>query len=150
MSSACQIPDEQLCGCCAGVTRETPQLINNRPALSAIVYRVGTYGTFDASMLAALSRPSLPALGQLRTRDSSDFSIALLDAWAVALDILTFYQERFANEAYLRTAVEQRSVFELARLVGYMPSPGVAASDVLAFTLSSAPGSPDNVLIPAG
>ena len=31
-----------------------------------------------------------------------------------------------------------------------MPSPGVAASAVLAFTLSSAPGSPDNVLIPAG
>ncbi|HEY0340883.1 MAG TPA: putative baseplate assembly protein, partial [Steroidobacteraceae bacterium] len=65
-------------------------------------------------------------------------------------DILTFYQERFANEAYLRTAVDQRSVFELSRLVGYTPSPGVSASTVLAFTLSSAPGSPDNVLIPAG
>ena len=93
---------------------------------------------------------SFPALAQLRTRDTTDFSIALLDAWAVALDILTFYQERFANEAFLRTAVDQRSVFELARLVGYEPSPGVAASAVLAFTLSSAPGSPDNVLIPAG
>ncbi len=51
---------------------------------------------------------------QLRTRDSSDFSIALLDAWALTLDILTFYQERFANEAFLRTAVDQRSVIELA------------------------------------
>ena len=50
----------------------------------------------------------------------------------------------------LRTAVDQRSVIELARLVGYKPSPGVAASAFLAFTLSSAPGSPDNVLIPAG
>ena len=60
-------------------------------------------------------RPVVPGARPLRTRDSTDFSIALLDAWAVALDILTFYQERFANEAFLRTAVDQRSVFELAR-----------------------------------
>jgi len=150
MSGACQIPEERLCGCCAGVTQETPQVTGNRPALSSIGYGVGTYSTFKASMLAALSDPSLKSLALLRTRDDSDFSIALLDAWAVVLDILTFYQERLANEAFLRTAVDQRSVFELARLVGYVPSRGVAASAVLAFTLSDAPGSPENVVIPAG
>jgi len=142
--------DGQPCGCCAGQTRQTPEAITNRPALSSVSYRAGRHSTFNASMLAALSNPAYPALAPLRTRDDTDFSIALLDAWAVALDILTFYQERFANEAFLRTAVDQRSVLELARLVGYVPSPGVAASAVLAFTLSSAPGSPDNVLIPAG
>jgi hypothetical protein len=130
--------------------QETPQAITNRPALSAITYRVGTYSTFYASMLAALSDPAFPPLANLRTHSPSDFSIALLDSWAVALDILTFYQERFANEAFLRTAVDQRSVFELARLIGYVPSPGVSASAMLAFTLSSAAGSPDNVLIPSG
>jgi hypothetical protein len=150
MNDGCDPVVEELCGCCTGVTSETPELIANRPALSSIAYRVGRYATFDASMLAALSDPSLPGLAPLRTRDSSDFTIALLDAWAVALDILTFYQERFANEAFLRTAVDQRSVLELAALVGYQPSPGVAASAVLAFTLSSAPGSPSPVLIPAG
>ena len=149
MSGDCTLPNDQLCGCCDGVVQETPQLITNRPALPEIAYRVGTHSTFNASMLASLSDPAYPALAMLRTRDTSDFSIALLDSWAVALDILTFYQERFANEAFLRTAVDQRSVFELARLVGYVPSPGVAASAVLAFTLSSAPGAPDNVLIPA-
>jgi hypothetical protein len=132
------------------VARSTPEVIANRPALGAVSYRVGQWATFDASMRAALSDPAFPGIGQLRTRDPSDFSIALLDAWAVALDILTFYQERLANEAYLRTAVDQRSVFELAALVGYQPSPGVAASTPIAFTLSSAPGSPDNVPIPAG
>jgi hypothetical protein len=146
----CQRDDEQLCGCCTGTTQETPELIVNRPALSSIAYRVGRYSTFDASMLAALSDPDFPPLGLLRTRATDDFTIALLDSWAVVLDILTFYQERFANEAYLRTAVDQRSVFELAALVGYQPSPGVAASAILAFTLSSAAGSPNNVLIPAG
>ena len=82
-------------------------------------------------------RSRLPGRAPLRTRADSDFTIALLDAWAVALDILSFYQERIANESYLRTAVDQRSVIELARLVGYKPSPGVAASAFLAFTLSS-------------
>lgn len=150
MTGECAAQSEQLCGCCTGVTQETPELIANRPALSAIAYRAGRYSTFYASLLAALSDPAFPALAALRTRNAQDFSIALLDAWAVALDIVTFYQERYANEAFLRTATERRSVFELARLVGYVPSPGVAASAVLAFTLSNSPGSPDPVVIPAG
>jgi hypothetical protein len=132
------------------VTQETPVAVVNRSALPAISYRVGTYPTFFASMQAALSSSSYPALASLRTRDSSDFSIALVDAWSEVLDILTFYTERLANEAYLGTAIESRSVFELARLVGYKPSPGVSASTVLAFTLATAPGSPAIVPIPAG
>jgi hypothetical protein len=150
MSGGCQSTDQQLCGCCAGVQSETPEVITNRPALSAISYRIGRYSTFYASMLAALSDSNLPALAPLRTRDSSDFSIAFLDTWAVVCDILTFYQERLANEAYLRCAIDDRSVMELAALVGYRPSPGVAASAMLAFSLNSAPGAPDNVTISAG
>ncbi len=150
MSGECTTPAPTLCGCCEGIAAETPQAISNRPALSAIEYRVGTYSSFKASLLAALSDPENRALDPLRTRDNSDFTIALLDAWAIAADILSFYNERLANEAYLRTAVEQRSVFELARLVGYKASPGVAASTFIAFTLNDASGSPDRVLIPAG
>ena len=149
MNGSCESPAPQLCGCCEGTTSETPQLITNRADLNAIAYRVGTHGTFKASLLARLSASEEPGLAPLRTRDDSDFSIALLDAWATLLDILTFYQERLANESYLRTAVNSSSVLALAQLVGYQPSPGVAASTSLAFTLSSAPGSPDPVLIPA-
>ena len=58
------------------------------------------------------------------------------------LDVLAFYQERLANESFLRTATERRSILELARLIGYQPSPGVAASTWLAFTLQEAPGLP--------
>ncbi len=150
MNGSCESPEPTLCGCCAGVGTETPEPITNRPGLSAISYRVGTHRTFLASLLAALSSSSAPALAPLRTRDTSDFSIAILDAWATTLDILTFYQERIANESYLETAVDAASVFALAQLVGYQPSPGVGASTFLAFTLNSAPGAPDNVLIPAG
>ena len=118
MSCSCGSSSETLCGCCAGVVTETPEVIYNRPGLSSISYRVGTQTAFKASLLAALSSSALPALAPLTTRDNSDFSIALLDAWAVALDILSFYQERIANESYLRTAVDAASVFNLAELVG--------------------------------
>ncbi|HTX77635.1 MAG TPA: putative baseplate assembly protein [Terracidiphilus sp.] len=150
MTCQCQDSADQLCGCCSGVTQLTPALIVNRPALSSIAYRAGTYPTFLASMQAALSSSTVPALASLRTRSSSDFSLALIDAWAEVLDILTFYTERLANEAFLGTAIETRSVFEIARLVGYKPSPGVSASTVLAFTLATAPGSPATVPIAAG
>ena len=140
----------QNCGCCAGVVRATPQVIANRASLPAIFYRVGTYPTFLSSMLAALSDSAYPALANLSTRSNGDFSLALIDAWAEALDILTFYTERLANEAYLGTAIEARSIFELSRLVGFKPSPGVSASAVVAYSLATAPGSPTVVTIPAG
>ncbi len=123
------------CGCCEGITTETPVVLNNRPGLAAIAYRVGNWAQFKASMLDALS--TTPELAALHTRSNDDFSIALLDAWAVACDILTFYQERIANESYLGTATELLSVGELARLIGYKPSPGVAASAALAFIMDA-------------
>ena len=32
-----------MCGCCEGIGPETPQPVTNRPALSAVAYRVGSY-----------------------------------------------------------------------------------------------------------
>jgi predicted phage baseplate assembly protein len=87
-------------------------------------------------------------LTALTTRDASDPAIALLDGWATVADVLTFYQERIANEGYLRTATERRSVLELARLVGYNLRPGVAATVYLAYTLEDKPADP--VEIPMG
>src|SRR5213592_4224280 len=78
--------------------------------------------------------PTFPLVG-LTTREASDSAIALLDAWATVAEVLTFYQERIANEGYLRTATERRSILELARLVGYRLRPGLSASVYLAYTL---------------
>ena len=60
-------------------------------------------------------------------RGSDDYGIALLEMWAYLADILTFYQERIANEAFLRTALLRASVLRLAALLDYRPAPGVAA-----------------------
>lgn len=127
---------KQPCGCCAGIEIVTPESLANRPGLPALAYRAGTYATFFETMLARLSN-LYPRVPQLTTRDPADPSIALLDAWAIVADVLTFYQERIANEGFLRTATERRSILELARLVGYRLRPGVASSVYLAFTVSN-------------
>jgi hypothetical protein len=149
MSTSCSHPAGCDCGCCGGITVATPQAIQNPRGQPSIGYRVGTWATFRESMLARLSSSDYPALGALRTRDTDDFTIAFLDASAVVFDILTFYQERLANESYLRTAGQLRSLIELARLIGYQPSPGVAASTYLAFTLKAASGHPPDPSNPA-
>ncbi|WP_420456540.1 putative baseplate assembly protein [Rubrivirga sp.] len=140
--------DLDFCGVCDGVERHTPVRVENRPGLSAVVHRVGTYGRFRASMHTALGEQ--PALAALSTRDAADPTLALVDAWAVVLDVLTFYQERIANEAYLRTATERRSVLELARRIGYELGPGVAADTTLAFSLQTGPGTPASARIDVG
>ena len=130
------------CGCCSGVMQQTPLEVENRPGLSAIAYRVGVHRDFLASMIAGLTDVDRPRLAGLGTRDSDDFSIALLDAWAVAADVLAFYNERLAQESYLRTARERISLQELGRLTGYRLRPGVAAETYLAFALEPPPGVP--------
>lgn len=132
-------PDSRVCSCCTGVTAGslTSPGMANRPGLNELSYRVGTYASFLAGMQARLSSRDYPALAGLKTRALDDPSMALLDAWATLGDVLTFYTERQVNEGYLRTATQQRSVTELARLVGYQPRPGVAASVFLAYTLDA-------------
>jgi hypothetical protein len=131
------------------VSAKTPAAIDNRPGLSAIAYRIGTHPTFKQSLLAGLAGAPAP-MRNLSTRDDDDFTIALLDAWAAVGDVLTFYQERIANENYLRTATERLSLIELARLIGYRPKPGIAATAWLAFTVDGNVGSPQPAKIPIG
>ncbi len=136
--------------------RPTPSVPENRPGLDALDYRVGTWATFRERLQWGLSRqtvdgdPSRRPLAALGTRENGDFTVALLDAAAVLGDVLSFYQERIANEHYLRTATERRSVLELARAIGYELAPGVSAETALAFTVEDAPGAPAVATVPAG
>jgi hypothetical protein len=131
------------CKCCGDVAIQTPVEIVNRPGLSALAYRIGTHQQFKDTMLARLG-----GVAGLRTPQDDDFSIALLDAFAFAADTLTFYQERIANESYLATATERRSLIELGRLIDYQARAGVAASAHLAITVEGAPGAPELAAAP--
>ncbi len=142
--------DNQLddCHCCEGLA--VPEPVRNDPGLPALRYRVDVQPGFYARMLQRLPIASADAseadsprpLARLLSRSSTDPSVALIDACACVADVLTFYQERIANEGFLRTATERRSVLELARTIGYELKPGVAASVHLAFTIEDAPGAP--------
>src|SRR5262245_60724583 len=89
------------------------------------------------------TEPNSPRpLARLLARNSDDPTVALVDAAACMADVITFYQERIANEGFLRTATERRSVLELARAIGYELKPGLAASVHLAFTVEDSPGAP--------
>lgn len=128
------------CGACAGIDAETPQAHANAPGQPALRYRVGTQAQFLDSLLSRLSGADFPALSGLSTRSPEDPTVALLDAAATMADVVSFYQERIANESYLRTATERRSLAGLAALVGYAPAPGVAADTWLAFETEAPPG----------
>jgi predicted phage baseplate assembly protein len=109
------------------------------PGQGSFPYRAGTYATFFSAMLERLSSSQFPALSGaagLKTRDAGDPAIALCDAWAILADVLTFYQERIANEGYVRTATERRSIIEMGRLTGYSLRPGVAANVYLAYNMA--------------
>ncbi|MFF1729867.1 putative baseplate assembly protein [Streptomyces sp. NPDC058247] len=158
----------QACSCggaCGGHDeRLAPAPPHNPPGRTALDYRVGEYGSFLAALLDRLASPAYPALsgakwgssrpeagGGLTVRTPDDPAIGLLDATAVLGDLLTFHSERIADEAYLRTAGEHRSLALLGRLVGHRPRPGVAATTHLAYTLERDPRAETlPVLIPRG
>ena len=127
------------CGCCTGLQARTPAEVVNAPGLKAIAYRAGTWESFRETMLSQFAMTRTKAGDALDAHSGQNFAVSLADAWAVVGDILTFYQERIANESYLRTATERRSVLELARMIGYELKPGVAAETWLAFTIDDPP-----------
>jgi hypothetical protein len=123
------------CNLCKEIRYITPVTIYNRPGLSTISYRVGVFDDFKRTIINNISRSS--KLLTWTSRQPTDFGIVLTDIWAYLADILTFYQERIANEAFLRTAVHRNSIISLASMLDYRLNPGAAASTYLAFFLEN-------------
>lgn len=135
---------DSVCHCCEPPAQATPLEVFNRPALSAIAYRIGTFSSFRQAMLQRLAGE--PALVDLGTRESDDYAITFLELFAALGDVLTFYQERYANEGFLRTARFRDSVARLGALIDYRLAPGVAARAWLALTLDEGA----QIEVPAG
>jgi predicted phage baseplate assembly protein len=76
---------------------------------------------------------------EIADREVGDPTIALLDAWATAGDVLGFYLDRIADEGYLSSATEPGSILALAGLAGHRPQPGIAARLHLAYQLNIDP-----------
>jgi hypothetical protein len=79
---------------------------------------------------------------------SSDLGVVLLELFAAMGDMVLHYQDRIANESFLETAVERRSVINLLRLIGYELRPPQPASADL--TLLFKPDAAGTVTIEPG
>jgi predicted phage baseplate assembly protein len=140
----CVPPPDPPAGCCdAGSTAPAaPVAIVNPPGLSAIRYRVGTFTSFRRAMLDAVIRPDLLGatpnpFARWHEGTDADYHTVFLELWAYLADVLTFYQERIANEAFIATATQRDSLLRLAGAIGYRPLPGAGASALVAFTVEN-------------
>ncbi len=123
-----------------------PQVVSNPPGLAQITYRIDDFHGFRRALLRP--RAGEQAIGAWRP-PSGDLGLQVLEWWAYLGDVLTFYNERIANESYLRTATRPSSVANLVALLGYEPAPGIAATGRVAAMRSAAhPHEP--LVIPAG
>jgi hypothetical protein len=131
---------------CGPAAPAFPQSTANAPNLPAIQYRIGDFLAFREALLRA--RPGEVELSGWRPTAEGDLALQLLDWWAYISDVLTFYNERIANENYLGTAQLPESVNHLVQLLGYRPRPALGAKGALAALLS--PGTRPPVQVPAG
>jgi hypothetical protein len=134
-------PHGEGCFCC---TPETRVSSDNRPALPHFNYRIGSYGTIREWLINRMDQTA--SLRNWTHRTPDDPAIALLEGASILGDILTFYQETYANEAFLRTAKGRESISDLVRLLGYRLSPAVGGNAVFAFEIKK----DEPVVIPAG
>ena len=126
------------CGCDALVL--PGPAVHNPPGQPTLAWRVSPHASALGRLRSALPVPLA----------DDDPATALLDAWAVVADTVSFYTERIAQEGFLRTATELGSVRLLARAIGYELQPGVAAEVLLAFDVEDAPGAPGSAVVPEG
>lgn len=77
-----------------------------------------------------------------------NFGTLLLEAWCFVGDVVTFYMDNAAAEAFIGTATQRSSLVKLAKLLGYEPAGRAAAQADVVFTLAAPPTG--NVTIPEG
>jgi hypothetical protein len=80
--------------------------------------------------------------------EPSDFGTLLLELFSYTSDVLHFYIDRTASEAFLGTALRQQSVLYIANMLGYIPIGQSSAIVRLDFTLDE--NAVDKVTIPVG
>ena len=115
--------------CCPCDRLQHPGKPDIPAGLTALPRQLAGFPEYRLALLRDIQNRS--PLARWRGREGNDLGIMLLEMWAYVLDILAFYDERIANETYLRTAIRTASLYQLVRLIGYSPRPALAAEVVL-------------------
>lgn len=98
--------------------------------LTLLPRAIGGFADFRRAMLEGIRKH--PALDAWRAREDDDLGVMVLEFWAYVADVVAFYDEVSAHEAYLRTARRPESLNRLIGLLGYQPRPATAATALLA------------------
>lgn len=107
-----------------------------------IDYLAKDYSSFRQALLDFIPT----RLPEWTERSEADIGMMLLELFAATADTLSYMQDRVANEAFLASATQRRSVAGHLDLIGYEMDEGAAAHTWLKFrvnqtqTLASQPG----------
>ncbi len=108
-------------------------IIKVRDGQKVIDYMAKDYDSFRQAMIDLIPEK----LPEWTDRTETDFGIVLIELFAYMADILSYYQDRIANESFLATAQERRSVIQHLRLIGYDLAPAAPASGLLTLIVSN-------------
>ncbi len=67
----------------------------------------------------------------------SSIAIMLIENWAFLADTLSFKTDQVANEIFIDTVSEVENAFRLSKLVGFKPTPPIAATSLWTATINS-------------
>jgi hypothetical protein len=98
--------------------------INLKDNQQVIDYLARDYSSFRKALLDLIPL-KLPECTDL---SEANFGVVLIELFAYMADILSYYQDRLANEMFLSTAQERRNVIEHLRLIGYEMAPAAPAA----------------------
>lgn len=71
---------------------------------------------------------------QWQANDPSDIGVALIEAFSYMGDVVNYYLDRVANEAFIDTATKRQTLLNLSSLFGYRPSGPIPADLAVTFT----------------
>ena len=83
------------------------------------------------------------------SRNASDFGVLLVDLWSYFADVLHYYIDRAAGEAFITTATQRESLLALASLFDYTPQLQRASTATVTVIGTNVPAG-QTVTIPAG
>src|SRR3954451_17083705 len=93
---------------------------------------------YDSLLLAMRERIPQKLPEWRNFANEADFGNVLLELFAHIGDILSYYQDRVANESFLGTARTRRSVVEHLRLIGYELGTAAPAAATLSLAVPGA------------
>lgn len=114
--------------------------------LPAIDYTSRDFAGFRESLLTFAAERA-PEWRSAATGDPNDLGVVLAEMFAYEGDVLSYYTDRVANEAFLQTATQRQSVLNHAAVLDYTPQS--ATGSVVPVTMSVTTSNL-NVTIPAG